>query len=106
MTNRTDLTTLRSLQLHHYVAQRLARDPSLREVALERLQKLRQANPHGRIYHDRWAALLEGPLDQLLGTMTEVSEQADALRKESPFTALVSAEERLHVFATPTPPPE
>ena len=87
------------------MAQRLARDPSLREVALERLQKLRRVNPHGRVYHDHWAALLEGPLDQLLRTMTEVSEQADALRKESPFTALVTAEERRSVFATPTPPP-
>ena len=95
---RTDLPTLRSRLLHRYVARRLARDPSLRAVAQQRLQKLREVNPHGRVYHDCWAALLEGPLTRLLGTLTEVSEQADALRKESPFTPLVTAEERLRVF--------
>jgi hypothetical protein len=50
------------------------------------------------MYHDRWAALLDGPLTRLLSALTEVSEQADALRKESPFTPLVTAEERRRVF--------
>lgn len=93
-----DLPALRSRELHQHVARRLARDPSLRAVARERLRKLREVNPHGSVYHDRWAALLEGPLTRLLGTLTEVSEQADALRKESPFTPLVTAEERRRVF--------
>jgi hypothetical protein len=30
--------------------------------------------------------------------MTEVSEQADSLRKESPFTVLIKAEERRRIF--------
>lgn len=95
---RADLPTLRNRELHLHVARRLARDPSLRAVAVARLQKLRQVNPHGRVYHDRWAALLEGPLTHLLGTLTEVSEQADALRKESPLTPLMTEEERRRVF--------
>ena len=94
----TDLSVLRSRRLHQGAARRLAGDPSRREVARERLQKLRQVNPHGRVYHDRWAALLDGPLPRLLRTMTEASEQPDALRKESPFTSLVTAEERRRVF--------
>ena len=98
LSERMDLAALRSRELHRYVARRLARDPTLRTVAQQRLQKLREVNPHGRVYHDRWAALLEGPLTRLLGTLTEVSEQADALRKESPFTPLVAAEERRRVF--------
>jgi len=95
---RTDLPTLRSLRLHQHVAARLAGDPSLRDRARGRLQKLRQANPHGRVYHDRWAALLDGPLPALLRTMTEVSEQADSLRKESPFTMLINAGDRRRIF--------
>lgn len=98
LAERTDLRTLRTRQLHQGVARRVAGDPALRAVALERLQKLRGVNPHGRAYHDRWAALLEGPLTQLLRTLTEVSEQADTLRQESPFTPLVTAEERRRVF--------
>lgn len=95
---RTDLPTLRSLRLHQLVAARLAGEPTLRDSARGRLQKLRQANPHGRVYHDRWAALLDGPLPALLRTMTEVSEQADSLRKESPFTMLINAEDRRRIF--------
>ena len=94
----TGVPILLSRRLHERAARRLAGDPALREVARERLQKLRQVNPHGRVYHDRWQALLDGPLPRLLRTMTEASEQSDALRQESPLTVLVTAEERRRVF--------
>ena len=97
--SRTDATALRSLRLHQCVARRLAGDPALREVVRERLRKLRAVNPQGRVYHDRWEALLDGPLPALLRTITESSEQSDALRKESPFTILVTPDERRRVFA-------
>ena len=94
----TDLPTLRSRRLHQYVAERLARDPSLRAIARDRLEKLRQVNPHGRVYHDRWAELLAGPLPALLRTLTEASVQSDDLRKESPFTTLVDTPARERIF--------
>lgn len=97
-TTRNDVAALRSLRLHQCAARRLASDPDLRRVARERLVKLRQVNPHGRAYHDRWNALIDGPLPALLRTMTEASEQADALRKESPFTVLVTPAERRRIF--------
>jgi hypothetical protein len=95
---RTDLPTLRSRRLHQHVAERLARDPALRELARARLERLRQVNPHGRVYHDRWAELLDGPLPALLRTLTEPSAQSDDLRKESPFTTLLDATERERLF--------
>jgi len=94
----TSLSVLRSRRLHERAARRLAGDPALREVARERLQKLRQVNPHGRVYHDRWQTLLDGSLPRLLRVMTEASEQSDAMRQESPLTVLVTAEERRRVF--------
>ena len=94
----TSLSVLRSRRLHERAARRLAGDPALREVARKRLQKLRQVNPQGRVYHDHWQALLDGPLPRLLRAMTEPSEQSDALRQESPLTALVTAAERRRVF--------
>jgi hypothetical protein len=97
-TARYDLSALRSLRLHRCAARRLAGNPELRQIALERLRKLRKVNPHGRAYQDQWEALLAGPLPALLRMMTETSEQADALRKESPFTILVTPEERRRVF--------
>ena len=96
---RTGAAELRSLRMHQHVARRLAKDPALRSQALERLGQLRKVNPHGRVYHDRWAALLDAPIATLLRAMTEDSEQADALRKESPLTILVTPEERRRVFA-------
>lgn len=98
LSERSDLGSLRSRRLHQSVARRLASDPALRDVARQRLQKLREVNPHGRVYHDRWADLIDGPLTRLLRVMTEISEQADALRQESPFTVLVTPDERRRAF--------
>ncbi len=80
------------------MAEQLARDPSLRALARQRLEKLRQVNPHGRIYHDHWAALLDGPLPLLLRWLTETSAQSDDLRKESPFTTLLDPAQRERLF--------
>lgn len=96
--SRGDLPALRSLRLHELVASRLIRDPGLLSSARARLAKLRAVNAHGRPYHDRWAELLSGPLPRLLQIMTEKSDIADAMRKESPFTALVTPRERRNVF--------
>lgn len=95
---RIDRPTLRSRRLHQRVAERLARDPGLRAQARERLERLRQVNPHGRRYHDRWAELLDGPLPALLRTLTEASAQSDDLRQESPFTTLIDAPTRERIF--------
>jgi hypothetical protein len=98
--DRIDRPTLRSRRLHQHVAERLARDPSLREQARERLERLRQVNPHGRRYHDRWTELLDGPLPALLRTLTEASTQSDDLRKESPFTTLIDEPTRERIFGS------
>ncbi len=95
---RTDVAALRSKRLHENVAKLLLRDPSLRTRALDRLGKLRAANPHGRRYHDRWQELLEGPLVDVLRVMTESSEAADALRKESPLSVFVPPGVRQRIF--------
>jgi len=95
---RTDVAALRSRRMHESVAKLLIRDPSLCARALERLAKIRKANPDGRRYHDRWHELLQGPLVETLRVMTERSEMADVLRKESPFSVFVSPGERKRIF--------
>jgi hypothetical protein len=95
---RTDLAVLRSRRMHESVAKRLLREPALRVQALERLDKLRAANPHGRRYHDRWSELLRGPLVEAVRVMTESSEMANALRKESPLSVFVSPVDRKRIF--------
>lgn len=95
---RRDVGALRSRRLHESVAGRLRRDPRLLESARERLAFLRQVNPHGVTYHDRWQELIDGPMPQLLRMLVEDSETADALRKESPFTALVLPADRRRIL--------
>ncbi len=100
VTGPTSSAVLRSRALHRKVSEKIARHPDLRERGLQRLSKLRAVNPNGRPYHDRWLALLEGPLPTLLRTLNEPSEQADTLRKESPLTVLVDPVERERIFAS------
>ena len=95
---RTDVAALRSRRMHECVAKRLLREPTLRVQALDRLEKLRMVNPHGRRYHDRWYELLQGPLIDVVRVMTECSEMADALRKESPLSVFVSPVDRQVIF--------
>jgi hypothetical protein len=92
------IAALRSRRMHEVAAAELIRNPALLEKARERLHFLRQANPHGGIYQDRWAALLGGPMEPLLREMTEPSERADTLRRESPFTTLIHPRERQRIF--------
>ncbi|HEX7030159.1 MAG TPA: hypothetical protein VF254_06150 [Gammaproteobacteria bacterium] len=89
---------LRSQALHRVVAARLIREPALRQAALQRLEKLRAANPGGKPYHDRWEQLLRGEETELLRVMTESGETAETLRKESPFTTFIGEKERERIF--------
>jgi hypothetical protein len=92
------VAALRSRRLHESVAKRLIQKPELLTTARDRLQFLRHANPYGASYHDRWAELLAGPVEPLLRELTEASERADALRRESPFTTLVPPVDRERIF--------
>jgi len=97
-TERGDVSALRSLRMHDVVAKRLINNPDLLDVARNRLQRLREVNPHGDTYHNRWQELIDGPMDRLLRMLTEPSEEASTLRRESPFTTLVPSDERRRVF--------
>jgi hypothetical protein len=97
-TERGDVSALRSLRMHDVVAKRLIKNPDLLDVARTRLQRLREVNPHGDAYHNRWQELIDGPIERLLRMLTQPSEEASTLRQESPFTTLVPTEERRRVF--------
>jgi len=95
---RPGLAALRRRRLHEVIAHKLVNQPELLADARHRLASISQANPAGRPYHEHWQDLIEGPRHRLLRKMTEDSEDADNLRKESPFTALIDADERRELF--------
>ena len=90
----SDLSRLRSRLLHEAVAMKLLRRPDLVDRATNRLALLRKSNPSARRHHDRWRDLLAGPRTALLRAMTENSDSASDLRKESPMTVLLDPKER------------
>ena len=95
---RQDLAALRRRRLHEMVAHKLVDQPELLDDARKRLASISRSNVAGHPYHDRWLELMEGPRHRLLRKMTEDSEEADLLRKESPFTALIDADDRRELF--------
>lgn len=97
---RIAISELRSRLLHEEVAERMVHDPALKQKAIHRLDIIRRINPAGRRYHERWAELLDSPLPKLLRAMTEDSEQAAALRRDSPFTVLYNPALRRRMFSS------
>ena len=95
---RPGLAALRRRRLHEMVAHKLVDQPELLDGARERLASISRLNAAGRPYHERWLELMVGPRHGLLRKMTEDSEEADLLRKESPFTALIDSDARRELF--------
>nr|WP_240897056.1 helix-turn-helix domain-containing protein [Kineococcus vitellinus] len=90
----------RSLWLAHAVAGHLVTDP---ETTLARaranLSTMRERHPRGQAakWLAEWADLLDGPVDDILTTLTSPSPRARELRQNSPFAAVLSEDERRHV---------
>ena len=84
--------------MHEVVAHKLVDQPELLDYARKRLASISRINAAGRPYHEQWLELMEGPRHRLLRKMTEDSEEADLLRKESPFTALIDSDDRRELF--------
>ncbi len=100
---RRGLAELRSWLLHQSVAERLVKNPDLLLEARNRLAQLRDVNPSGARYHDRWEDLLNDSLPELLRVISENGPEAAVLRKESPLTVLVRPEDRQRIFNNEPP---
>ena len=81
-----------SIQLHAKVAQRLAEDPRLLDLARARLDAM---HPE---YAAKWRALLDGAAHVLFATLVEDSDDAQALRQTSPFAFVLTSRERYVIW--------
>jgi DNA-binding transcriptional ArsR family regulator len=102
---RRSLAELRSRLLHQSVARRLVERPELLLEAHDRLARLREVNPAGARYHDRWEALLNDSLPELLRIISADGPEAAVLRKESPLTVLARRSDRRKIFTGTHEPP-
>jgi DNA-binding transcriptional ArsR family regulator len=96
--NRHRIAEMKSRALHERIAEKLVRNPTHITRALARVAELRQRHPEGRKYHDRWEQLLRGDRIELLQTMTADTEEARALRQETPFAGALNANERRRIL--------
>lgn len=93
----------RSLGLHRVVAAQLltGSDSQRQEIlrsARAALDLARSANPHGSLWHDQWAELLEGPLDLMVTVLVGENEHAIELRATSPFAGALESDVRDQVL--------
>lgn len=76
-----------SLWLYRVVAADIAADPSgqILAAAKERLTLLRANNPHGKPYHDRWAAAIDAGAEAVMELLCDTNEDTQPLRSSAPF---------------------
>lgn len=92
----------RSLWLHRIVAGRLAMDPDdILTTARANIHTLCRADPDSAVQQSlkQWQTLLDGSLTSLLDILTSTSVQAIELRENSPFTGVLSEQERRAALA-------
>lgn len=98
-----DRDAMRSLWLHRAVLGHLVRDPEgvLAGARAVLAQRLAAADYPGspRAYYERWGAVLERGVEATARMLTDLTEEAAALRSSSPFVGVLSADERAEVLA-------
>lgn len=91
----------RSFRLAMAVAGHLVTDPEgTRATARAYLATMSPGSSRrrGGKWRDRWVALLEGPLDELLTALTADTVDSRELRQNSPFIGVLTEEERTRVL--------
>ena len=91
----------RSLALHCLIAQKIRNNPALLEQAKHTLMAWRSKVAAASLpYLDEWEKLLNQGLDTCLAVATAENEYATALRQSSPFTSILSHQERFIFLRT------
>lgn len=90
----------RSLWIAYAVAGHIVNDPSnALLLARKNLEAMRQSSRgQARIWLDEWETLVNGPLAELLSTLTSRSPKARELRQNSPFAGLITEGQRLQIL--------
>lgn len=92
---------LESLWLHRAIAGKVVTNPQAVLAAAQiNLRRLRRMHPEGRSWEwlDRWDALIEEGLEEVLDALTSSAEYAVELRHTSPFVGVLTEAERRTVL--------
>jgi len=99
-TRRHDWIDERSRGLHEAVAEKIRRNPELLHVPLENVERWSNTgNEATKPLFLEWKRIIQTwPLEKLLAFLSERSERANQLRQASPFTGILSRQERNEIF--------
>lgn len=85
----------RSLALHRLIADKIVREPRLFERSKETLVRWRKTVcSRSHPYLEEWEHLMSLGMDACLAAAVENSQQATALRQSSPFSGVLTNQER------------
>ncbi len=90
----------RSLWIAYAIAGQIVSNPSIAlTLALKNLTVMRQSGRgQARVWLDEWEKLVGGRIEELLATLTSRSPIARELRQNSPFSGLLTEEQRNQVI--------
>ena len=89
----------RSLAFHRLVAEKLRSDSGVLDLARANLDRWEaSASPRLRPVLAEWRALIDAPLDELVGVLTGEDECATRLRQSSPFAGALTSGERFAIL--------
>jgi len=92
----------RSLWLGHAIAGKLVAEPEwVIETARRNIELQREVHRRGQPARamERWAALLNGPIEELADVLVSRAPEASDLRQNSPFAGVLTERERSTVLA-------
>jgi hypothetical protein len=90
----------RSLALHSLVARKLMADPRLIERARENLQRWKKNSSRPLpSYFAEWERVFRLQPAEVAGFLVTMNDDATRLRQSSPFSPLLTAEERARIYA-------
>ena len=94
------LSDARSLALHCKIAYKIDRDPALLEKARANLARWREKYEPDQVplCMDEWERILTLPWPQVAALLIGLTQDAVRLRSSSPFTGILTQEERARIF--------
>jgi hypothetical protein len=88
----------RSLEMHVLIAQKVTEAPALLNRARANLERWSVAHSPAPHWITEWREILNRPWPELAALITDPGPEGVRLRKSSPFSGIISAEERLQIF--------
>lgn len=93
------LAEARSLAAHRLIAERIAGEPAILDMARERVAGWIADGSVARAYAEAWREILAGDIASIQRVLGDDSERARALRQCTPFAGAIDPRTRWRIWA-------